>query len=193
MKKYPELKVGLICIATREFGPDAAADTVDFFLKNRSRFIALDLAGKESAYPCRPFREAFEPARKAGAHITIHSGEDAGPENMWQAIEDLGAQRIGHGIRCVEDPKLMAYLRDKKICLEICPMSNWLTQAVPSLEKHPLPKILRAGIPVSINTDDPGVFGTPLPEEFRLCREIIGLSEEEVDLCYAAADRHSFI
>ena len=133
------------------------------------------------------------PVRDAGCPITIHAGEDAGPDNIWQAIEDLGAQRIGHGIRCVDDPKLMTYLREKQICLEICPTSNWVTQAVPSLEKHPLPTILRAGIPVSINTDDPGVFGTTLPEEYRLCTEIIGLSGAELDFCRTAAARYSFL
>ncbi|MEO5969330.1 MAG: adenosine deaminase [Bdellovibrionia bacterium] len=191
--QFPGMSAGLICIASRDYGPDNVDQTVEFFLKNRQYFIGLDLAGNEDQYPCRLFESSFKKVRQSGANITIHAGEAAGPENIWEAIELLGAQRIGHGVTCVRDPKLMEYLREKKICLEMCPTSNWLTQAVPSLKQHPLPQILRAGVPVSINTDDPGMFGVSLPQEFENCKTEMGLSSQEIDLCMKHAWNHSFI
>jgi adenosine deaminase len=139
------------------------------------------------------FEASFKEVIAAGGQITIHAGEASGPENIWEAIELLGAQRIGHGITSVQDPVLMRYLADKQICLEMCPTSNWLTQAVPSLEEHPLPKALRAGVPVSINTDDPTVFGTTLPQEIQICWQKMGMSEAELRLCQKNAWQASFL
>ncbi|MBY0472053.1 adenosine deaminase [bacterium] len=192
-KKFPDIEVGLICIASRDYGPEPVAETVDFFLKNRNRFVALDLAGNEAGFPCKLFEEAFRPAVKAGAPITVHAGEGAGPENIWAAIEYLGARRIGHGISCVQDPKLLQELQRRQICLEMCPTSNWITQAVKQIEEHPLPKVLRAGIPVCINTDDPGVFGVTLPHEKNLCRTRMGMSEAEIQMTDDHAFRFSFL
>jgi adenosine deaminase len=191
--QYPGMSAGLICIASRDYGPENVDQTIEFYLKNMHYFIGLDLAGNEAQFPCSLFESSFKKARQKGAKITIHAGEAAGPENIWEAIELLGAQRIGHGVTCVQDPKLMTLLRDKKICLEMCPTSNFLTRAVPSLEQHPLPQILRAGIPVSINTDDPGIFGVSLPNEIMNCKTKMGLSQEEIDQCMEHACNHSFI
>ncbi|MCM2322014.1 MAG: adenosine deaminase [Oligoflexia bacterium] len=191
--KYPEIQVGLLCIASRDYGPEFAEKTVDFFLKHQSRFVGLDLAGNEENFPCRIFEPAFKKAVKAGARITIHAGEATGPENMWEAIELLGARRIGHGIAAVRDPKLMEYLAKNRICLEMCPTSNWLTRAVPSFESHPLPQVLRAGVPVCINTDDPGVFAVGMADEARICREKMGMTEAEIELCHRHATELSFI
>jgi adenosine deaminase len=191
--QFPGMSAGLICIASRDYGPEHVDQTVEFYLNNKEYFIGLDLAGNEAQYPCRLFESSFKKARNQGANITIHAGEASGPENIWEAIELLGAKRIGHGVTCVSDPKLMEYLRDHKICLEMCPTSNWLTQAVPSFEMHPLPQILRAGIPVSINTDDPGMFGASLPDEIEICRTKMRLSPVEIELCMKHAWNHSFI
>lgn len=193
LAKYADMRAGLICIASRDFGVDEVTRTAEFFLKNKSRFIGFDLAGNEVDFPCRMFEAAFKPLRAAGARITVHAGEACGPENMWEAIEKLGAQRIGHGIACVQDPKLMTYLRDHGICLEMCPTSNWLTRAVPSLESHPLPQVLRAGIPVCINTDDPGIFDVTLDGEMRICQEKMGMSVAEIAQCTSHASKASFL
>jgi adenosine deaminase len=190
---FPEMKAGLICIAVRDYGLDEVSRAVEFYLAHRSRFVGVDLAGNEVNFPCRLFESAFKPAIASGSRITIHAGEATGPENIWEAVELLGAQRIGHGIACVKDPELMRYLSERSICLEMCPTSNWLTHAVARLEDHPLPLALRAGIPVSINTDDPAVFGVTLDEEIRNCRERMGLSESELRLCQEHASRASFI
>jgi adenosine deaminase len=189
------MRVGLICIASRDFGVDEVARTVEFYLRHRDRFVGFDLAGNETDFPCRLFEEAFKPLLALGrdARITIHAGEASGPENMWEAIALLGARRIGHGLRCVEDPKLMDYLAAQRICLEMCPTSNWLTRSVDSIASHPLPRVLRAGIPVCINTDDPGIFGVTLGHERELCRTQMGMSEAEIELCNRHAVEASFI
>jgi adenosine deaminase len=191
--QFPDMRAGLICIASRDFGVDEVLRTVEFYLEQQSRFIGLDLAGNEIEFPCRMFEDAFKKLKPHGARITIHAGEASGPENMWEAIELLGAQRIGHGIACVQDPKLMEYLKTNSICLEMCPTSNWLTNAVPSLEAHPLPLVLRAGVPVCINTDDPGIFGVSLPEELANCRTRLRMSEAEIAQCEAHAMKASFL
>ncbi len=184
---------GLICIVSRDYGVEAAEETVDFFLKNEGRFIGLDLAGNEIGFPNRMFEGAFARAKHAGARITIHSGEALGPETIWSAIEGLGARRIGHGIAAVRDAELMAKLRSDDICLEVCPTSNWLTQVVPSLEAHPLPQLLRAGVPVCINTDDPTLFGNNLPHEIDISKRFLRLTDAEVSLCFEHARRASFL
>ncbi|MEK6704941.1 MAG: adenosine deaminase [Bdellovibrionota bacterium] len=193
LESYPEINVGLICIASREYGAQVASDLVDFFLRNRNRFIGIDLAGNESDFPCRLFEEPFKKASKHGAKITVHAGEASGPESMWEAIDLLGATRIGHGIACVKDGALMKYLAENKICLEMCPTSNWITGAVESLQAHPLPIALRAGVPVCINTDDPGIFGVTLSHEAGLCENLMGLSKKEIELCQEHARAASFI
>jgi len=191
-QKYP-IRVGLICIASRDQGIESAEKTAEFFIKNQKSFVGFDLAGPEIEFPNRQFKPVFDRLRLENANITVHAGEAAGPENIWSAIEDLGAVRIGHGIRSIEDPKLMDVLRDQKICLEICPTSNYLTRSVESLAAHPLPELKRHGIPVSINTDDPGVFETTLPHELEICRSEMKLTEVEILSCLADAAKHSFL
>ncbi|MEK6579444.1 MAG: adenosine deaminase, partial [Bdellovibrionota bacterium] len=129
LTQYSEIKAGLICIATRDQGAAQVDRTIDFFLKNQKRFIGFDLAGNETGFPCRDFETSFKRLQSSRAKITVHAGEAAGPENIWEAISLLGAHRIGHGVTCVQDPRLMTYLRDHQICLEMCPTSNWLTKS----------------------------------------------------------------
>lgn len=193
MKRYPKIEVGLLCIATRDFGVESAEKTVEFYLRNKDRFAGIDLAGNEVDFPCRMFETTFKNAKARGARITVHAGEASGPENVWEAIELLGAERIGHGITSAKDPELLKYLNKKKICLEVCPTSNWITQSVASLEKHPLAVLIRAGVPTSINTDDPGIFGVTLPQEYDIARKKIGLSEKEIAFCLDSAFRSSFL
>ena len=192
-KRYPEIQVGLLCIASRDYGPEIVDQTVEFFLENKNKFVGFDLAGNEVGFPCRLFETSFKKLRAAGTKITVHAGEATGPETVWNAIETLGASRIGHGISAIRDPKLMEYLRDKKICLEMCPTSNWLTQAVSSFETHPLPQVLRAGVPACINTDDPAVFGVSLTDEVRICREKMGMTQTEVEQAFGHAFTASFL
>lgn len=191
--RFPGVRAGLICIASRDYGAEAVDHVADFYLRHQSRFIGMDLAGNEAGFPCRLFEKSFKKIVERGGNITVHAGEASGPENVWEAIELLGASRIGHGIRSQEDPVLMRYLRDHGICLEMCPTSNWLTRCVPSIEEHPLPRFLREGIKVSINTDDPTIFGTKLSREIELCWRKMGLSEAEIALCRRHAEDASFL
>lgn len=197
--ELPEMRAGLLCIASRDYGPESAAATAEFYLEQRNRFIGFDLAGDEAGYPCRLFEEALQPVVAAKQetpeeiHITIHAGEAAGPESVWEALEVLGAERIGHGLHAFDDPLLIEHLRREQICLEMCPTSNWLTQAAPDLARHPLLEGLREGLSVTISTDDPGIFGVSLPDELRIARDTIGLSPEQIDRCLENAVRHTFL
>ncbi len=193
IERYPEINAGLICIASRDYGVEKVDEGVEFFLKNFESFVGLDLAGNENQFPCRLFESSFKKAIQKNAKITIHAGEASGPENIWEAIELLGAVRIGHGISSMQDPVLLKYLAEKQICLEMCPTSNWLTSAVPSIAEHPLPQILRAGIPVCINTDDPGIFGVSLTHEIQVCRGKMGMNLAEIQKCHEHASQSSFL
>lgn len=192
--RYPDMRVGLICIAVRDLGLEKVHETLEFFLKHRGAFVGIDLAGNELGFPCREYQALFQPLlENPKAPVTIHAGEASGPENIWEAIDLLGAKRIGHGIRCVDDPELMKELARRQICLEVCPTSNWITRSVKSLEEHPLRQIIQAGVPASINTDDPGIFGITLPEEFIISHKKMGLTAEEIASCLENAFQHSFI
>ena len=153
--------------AGTRLGPRQAMETVEAALEHRaSGVVSLGLAGLESAASRSRFRGAFDLARDAGLHRVVHAGEAGGPESIRQAIDELGAERIGHGIRCLEDPRLVDRLRDAGVPLEVCPTSNVRTGLVPTLRRHPLPRLLDAGLRVSLNTDDPAMFGTTLVDEY---------------------------
>lgn len=190
--EYPKMQVGLILIGVRDFGPEQVDKAVDFYLAHETHFVGFDLAGNEDRHPCNEFESSFKKLKQHNVPITVHAGEASGPDNMWEAIELLGARRIGHGIACIQDPVLMKYLQEKAICLEVCPTSNWLTGAVKSLAAHPLPAIIRAGVPATINTDDPGIFGITLGHEVNVCKRVLGMSEQEIDLCFQYAQEYRF-
>ena len=142
---------------------------------------ALDLAGAEALYPTDLYEELFRYARSLGVPFTLHAGEALGPESVWKALE-LGAVRIGHGVRSQEDPNLIGYLREHSVPLELCPTSNLQTKAVADLAHFPLRDYLRQGLCVTVNTDNMTVSRTTLAEEFRLL-QAAGMREEE---CRAA-------
>lgn len=191
-KKYP-IRVGLICILSRGHSTSLAEETIDFAIANRKHFMAIDLAGTEIGFPCRLYTKAFQKARNAGLQVTVHAGEACGPENIWEAIDLLGATRIGHGCAAIKDKELMKRMAKDQILIETCPTSNYVTQAVPSLKEHPLPKFLKAGIPCSVSTDDPGFFGVTMQSEFEICCKEMGLSENEVTCCNQFAESHTFL
>ncbi|MEW6057246.1 MAG: adenosine deaminase [Bdellovibrionota bacterium] len=187
------VRAGLICIVSRGYGMSAAEKTMDFALEHRESFIGVDLAGIEDGFPCRNYAVPFRRAIDAGLPVTIHAGEAAGAENVWEAIDVLGAKRIGHGIRAIQDAELIKRLARDQILLETCPTSNVLTRSVESWDSHPLPRLLSAGVPVSVNTDDPGIFGVTLGEEFSRCKKYLGLSESDLRSIDGYAQRHSFL
>ncbi|MEV7807207.1 adenosine deaminase [Microbispora sp. NPDC088329] len=170
-------------------GPPAD-ETLSVALDQRpDGLVSLGLGGAEAGVPRSWFAPHFAAARAAGLHSVPHAGEVVGAEYVWQAVRDLGAERIAHGIHSVEDPSLLDHLAEHGITLEICPTSNVCTRAVPSLAEHPLPALVAAGVPITVNTDDPPMFGTDLNREYAVAAELLSLDEKGVaDLARAAVE-----
>jgi len=142
--------------------------------------VAFDLAGAEHGNPSRDHREAFAVARAGGLHATVHAGEGYGPDSIRQALDDCGAERIGHGTRLFDDPELEARIRDAHIPLEICLTSNVQTRVVASYDRHPLRRYFDEGIPVSLCTDNRLMSGTTLTREFALARDHLAFTPDEL-------------
>ncbi|MBA3717788.1 MAG: adenosine deaminase [Actinobacteria bacterium] len=151
----------------RGFTLDEALDTVRYAAKYRERGVAgVGLGGMEAEYPPEPYEPAFTLAREQGLASVPHAGEVAGPASVRGALDALGADRLRHGIRSAEDPGLLREIADRRIVLDVCPISNLRTRAVHSLETHPLPQLVAAGALCSISTDDPAMFGTDLTRDY---------------------------
>ncbi|MCY1142216.1 adenosine deaminase [Actinoplanes sp. Pm04-4] len=177
-----------------EAGLEAAEQTLAVALGERpDGLISFGLGGPEVGVPRPQFKPYFDQARAAGLHSVPHAGETTGPETVWDAIRELGAERIGHGISAAQDPELVAYLAEHRIPLEISPTSNLRTRAVPSLDEHPLARLVAAGVPVSINSDDPPMFGTTLEQEYAVAQRLLGLDDAGVADLARAAVSQSFL
>jgi aminodeoxyfutalosine deaminase len=155
--------------------------------------VALGLGGMEPGHPPEPFAPWFERARAAGLHSAPHAGEIAGPESVWGALRALGAERIGHGVRSIEDPSLVAYLAERAIPLEVCPTSNVCLKVYPDHEAHPLPRLVAQGVIVTINSDDPPMFNTTLNDEVSLLASHFKLDVDTIDAILLNGVRHSFL
>lgn len=149
--------------------PESQQRVLDFVIKGKQRglFIGLGLGGVENGFPAGLFSETFAEARRAGLRTVAHAGEAAGPESIWGAIDDLQVERIGHGVRCIEDPALVDALRLRQIPLEVCPVSNYCLGIVKQGEMHPIREMFDAGLYCSINSDDPAMFATSLSNEYQ--------------------------
>lgn len=174
------VRVNLIGILSRTYGVETAKKELDALLTQRERIIGLDLAGDEANFPPRLFTEHFARGRDAGWHITVHAGESGGPESVWDAVRLLGAERIGHGVRAMEDPALIDFLLENRIGIEANLTSNIHTSTVPDLASHPLGEMLRHGLLASLNTDDPGVSAIDLSHEYEVAGPAAGLSPDEI-------------
>ncbi|HYY63623.1 MAG TPA: adenosine deaminase [Gaiellaceae bacterium] len=151
----------------RVYSLDEALLTVRYAIKYRERgVVGIGLGGPEAEHPPEPYAPAFDLARSEGLASVPHAGEHAGPESIRGALDALGAHRIRHGITAIEDPELLRELADRRVVLDVCPISNVRTRAVPSLAEHPLPQLVAAGVACSISTDDPAMFGTDLSQEY---------------------------
>ena len=174
--------VKLIGILSRTFGPEVCFQELDALLSCREKLVGLDLAGDEAGFPARLFERHFRIARDAGLQITVHAGEAAGPESIREAIDILGATRIGHGVRAINDPALMDELACRKIGIECCLTSNVQTSTVESYASHPLRTFLDQGLLATINTDDPGISNITLDHEFEIAAPLAGLSPDQLAL-----------
>jgi aminodeoxyfutalosine deaminase len=154
--------------------------------------VGFGLGGPEEGVSRAQFAEVFARARGLGLASVPHAGETTGPETIWESIRELGAVRIEHGISAARDPVLMAYLVDHGIALDVCPTSNVCTRAVANLASHPLPDLVRAGVTVTVNTDDPGMFSTSLSHEYMLVHQSMGLSLDDLTELARDAVRVSF-
>ncbi len=174
------LKVNLIGILSRTFGAEACQVELEALLTQRAHLVALDLAGDEKNFPAELFTEHFQRGRDAGWAITVHAGEAGGAPSVWAALRELGATRIGHGIRAIDDPKLLDHLQAHRIGLEINLTSNVQTNTVPSFAAHPMKQFLARGLLATINTDDPVISGIDLRHEFEVAAPASGLTPAEI-------------
>jgi adenosine deaminase len=174
------LPANLIGIISRTYGPQRAWTELEALLQHRQGLVGLDLAGDEANYPGELFTDHIRRAREAGLHITVHAGESAGPESVWQAIKELRALRIGHAVHAVEDPQLIEYMREHGIGIEANLTSNVQTSTVADYAGHPLRIFLQHGLLATINTDDPGISGIDLNYEYEVAAVKAGLSQEQI-------------
>lgn len=174
------VKAKLIGILSRTFGAETCMKELESLLVHKDSIAALDLAGDELNFPAPMFVDHFKKGRDAGWNITVHAGEADGPQSVWNAIQLLGATRIGHSFATIDDPELMDYMAKNAIAIESCPTSNFHTNTVQDLKKHPLPIFLENDILVSISTDDPAVSNIDLPHEYDVAHKIIGLTAEQL-------------
>jgi aminodeoxyfutalosine deaminase len=177
------VQIAYIFDIASEYGDVAATATLDHALSLPPHALTgFGLAGIEQARPVYrdAFRSVFAAATMAGLHSVPHAGEMSGPETIWEALTGLRAERIGHGISCLADPSLVAHLRETQIPLEVCPTSNACTRQVAGLASHPLPQLLAEGLFVTLNSDDPPMFGTTLTQEYRRAASVLGLSRGQL-------------
>lgn len=156
----------LILCCVRQEDPGISLEVAQLAADNRDKVCALDLAGDEAGFAGTPHAAAFALAQSAGVHRTVHAGEAAGGHRIQEAIDVLHAERIGHGVRVVENPRLMSIVKDSAITLEVCPHSNVQTRAVDSYEAHPIDQLLKSGLRVTVNTDGRTLSSTSLTREF---------------------------
>lgn len=174
------IKVNQLGILSRHYGPDIAMRELDAELRFASEFAGIDLAGDEAHYPGEWYAEHFKKARDAGWHVTVHAGEASGPESVWQAVKELGAERIGHAVHAPEDPALLDFLRDNGIGIECNLTSNVQTSTVADYPSHPMRLFMEKGIAASINTDDPGISAIDLHYEYEVAAPLAGLTPEMI-------------
>lgn len=188
-----QVEVRYILDAVRQWGPVPAWEVAHLAVeRSDDGVVGFGIGGDEANGPAGWFAHVFDYVRSHGLHLAPHAGETCGAESVWDSIR-LGAERIGHGINSVEDPALMRHLRDRGIPLEICISSNVCTGATRSLAAHPVRRLYDAGVPITLNTDDPAMFRTTLSGEYEIAAREFGFSESELDEIASNAFRFRFL
>jgi len=189
-----DIKVNLIASVNRHESVGLAEEVAQLAADRIPQgIIGMDLAGSEADFPGEEFAGVFKEAKQAGLGISIHAGEWGGPESIDLAVNTLSAERIGHGVRVVEDPNLVSQMRELQIPFEVCPTSNYQSGVTEKLESHPLPHMLESGLLVTVNTDDPGISQINLSNEYKLCCESFGLSKNRLKHTILNAVRSAFL
>lgn len=183
------VKMNLIVDIAREVTPEQGMWTAEWVMASHGDgVVALGLGGYEVGHPPEKFADIFDKATRAGVPCVLHAGETEGPASIWGALDAGHSVRLGHGVRCVEDARLVDELRARQTVLEVCPTSNVCLGVVPSLEAHMLPRLLAEGLNVTINSDDPPMFNTTLTQEFQRCARTFDWTREMLEgFTYAAA------
>ena len=189
-----EICARLILQVDRRGSLDTASEIVDIALAHRDDgVVGIDLAGYEVAYPAWRFTDVFRRAGREGLGITIHAGEEGGADNVREAIELLGASRIGHGVRSIENSEVVQLARERGVILEVCPTSNLQTAVVRGFGMHPLPDLLALGLRVTINTDDPSISDTTLTDEYMAAIMAMGMTLEQIKDAIVVAVKGAFL
>jgi adenosine deaminase len=164
----------------RNYGPEIGMKVLDLIEEKDDNVVAIDTGGSEFGYPPKPYKECYRRAREMGLHVVAHQGEGAGKEYVWECIEHLNPERIGHGVAAGQDIELMRLIADKGITIESCPVSNLRTGAVSSWATHPIRKFIEHGIKVSVSSDDPPMFGTDMNNEYLQLHRNLGFTVDEL-------------
>ncbi|MBP6178045.1 MAG: adenosine deaminase [Anaerolineales bacterium] len=188
------IKVGLIASVNRHESPELAEQVAWLAAEHiKDGLVGLDLAGNEAEFKAEPFRDIFKEAKQSGLHVTIHAGEWGPAANVREAIEVMGAERIGHGVRVLEDEKVVALAKERGTTFEVCVTSNYQSGVVKSLPEHPLPRMIEAGLNVTVNTDDPSVSRITLSHEYQHIGENMNVSFEVLRDSVLKAAQASFL
>lgn len=181
LARVPEIEIALVADLVRDNPPAQAMRTLSEIGEVREMgVVGVGLGGSEQKYPPEPFKDVFLEAKRLGFHTSAHAGEAAGAASIWGVIRHLQVDRIGHATRAHEDPALMKYLAERRIPLEMCPISNVRTGVVSSLEQHPIRRYFQQALNVTVNTDDPAMFATSLAQEYQTLVERLGFSQDDI-------------
>jgi adenosine deaminase len=192
-QRHRDIRVNLIVQIGRDESVETASELARVALEHHDRgIVGLDLAGDEQRYPAAPFIGIFREARRQGLHVTVHAGEAGDPKNIEEAIRWLEAERIGHGVRSIEDSSVLRLLRERNVALEVCPTSNIQTGVVQHFWHHPLPDLLALNVRLSINTDDPSVSDTTLTDEYRVAMQAMRVTLDQIKRTIVTAAEVSF-
>lgn len=188
------VSMGLVVDYARSLDLEGCVTSADWAISGMGNgVLAFGLGGPEVGHPPEKFTQAFDRARAAGLPSVPHAGETEGPASIWGALRALGAVRLGHGVRCLEDPALIEELRERRIPLEVCPSSNVCLGVAPSLAEHPLPRLIDEGLVVTINSDDPPMFDTTMTDELLRVASAFDLGAQDLEDFMLTAARCSFL
>ncbi|MDW8327555.1 MAG: adenosine deaminase [Anaerolineales bacterium] len=192
-RAFPQLHVELIASINRHEAVEIAEEVTQIAVDHKEDIVGLDLAGDEANFSAEPFAPLFREARRAGLGITVHAGEWTGAENVRHAIERLEADRIGHGVRVVEDANVVALARERGTVFEVCVTSNWQSGVISRLSDHPLPAMLAHGLRVTLNTDDPAVEDVTLTDEYETAIIALGITPAQIKTTIRTAAQAAFL